>query len=107
MLKPDVVFFGEFVPAERFAEARSLVVGGRRAARRRVVARRQLRHPPARARPRAASCPSSIVNRGVTKGDSRAAVKLDAGTSETLAALAERLVPASPLATAPRAGGPA
>ncbi|HQI67149.1 MAG TPA: NAD-dependent deacetylase, partial [Rhodoglobus sp.] len=31
------------------------------------------------------------VNRGPTKGDARAAVKIDAGTSETLVALAERL----------------
>ena len=35
--------------------------------------------------------PIVIVNRGATKGDSRADVKLDAGTSETLTALAERL----------------
>ncbi|HUG49426.1 MAG TPA: NAD-dependent deacetylase, partial [Terrimesophilobacter sp.] len=30
-------------------------------------------------------------NRGVTRGDSRATVKLDAGTSPTLTALADRL----------------
>jgi hypothetical protein len=32
-----------------------------------------------------------IINRGATRGDSRATVKLDAGTSETLTALADRL----------------
>ena len=35
--------------------------------------------------------PIVIVNRGVTKGDSRATLKIDAGTSEVLVALAERL----------------
>jgi NAD-dependent SIR2 family protein deacetylase len=35
--------------------------------------------------------PIVIVNRGVTKGDSRATVKIDAGTSETLVTLLERL----------------
>jgi hypothetical protein len=32
-----------------------------------------------------------IINRGVTKGDPRATVKIDAGTTGTLAQLAERL----------------
>jgi hypothetical protein len=32
-----------------------------------------------------------IINRGVTKGDSRATVKIDAGTTGTLAELATRL----------------
>jgi hypothetical protein len=32
------------------------------------------------------------VNRGATKGDARADVKLDAGTSEVLTAMVERLV---------------
>jgi hypothetical protein len=31
------------------------------------------------------------VNRGVTKGDTRATVKLDAGTTETLVELSARL----------------
>jgi len=35
--------------------------------------------------------PVVVVNRGVTKGDPRATVKIDAGTSETLTALARRL----------------
>ena len=32
-----------------------------------------------------------IINRGVTKGDNRATVKIDAGTTETLEAMRERL----------------
>ena len=36
--------------------------------------------------------PIVIVNRGATKGDARADVKLDAGTSEVLTAMVERLV---------------
>jgi hypothetical protein len=35
--------------------------------------------------------PIVVVNRGMTKGDSRAAVKIDAGTSETLTTMAETL----------------
>jgi hypothetical protein len=35
--------------------------------------------------------PIIVVNRGITKGDSRAAVKIDAGASETLVAMAEAL----------------
>ena len=35
--------------------------------------------------------PIVVVNRGITKGDSRAAVKIDAGASETLVAFADAL----------------
>ena len=35
--------------------------------------------------------PIVIINRGVTKGDNRATVKIDAGTTETLTALVGRL----------------
>ena len=35
--------------------------------------------------------PVVIVNRGETRGDRRASLKIDAGTSEVLASLAERL----------------
>ena len=37
--------------------------------------------------------PIVIINRGVTKGDHKSTVKIDAGTSETLVALVERLTP--------------
>jgi len=35
--------------------------------------------------------PVVVINRGITKGDTRAAVKIEAGTSETLVSLLERL----------------
>lgn len=35
--------------------------------------------------------PIVIVNRGDTKGDARASLKIDAGTSEVLTSLADRL----------------
>ena len=46
-------------------------------------------------RSRRRELPVVIVNRGETRADGRAAVKVDAGTSEVLSALAERL-PALP-----------
>ena len=92
MLKPDVVFFGEFVPIERFAEARSLVVGADALliAGSSLVVNSGIRLLDQATRRK---LPVVVVNRGVTKGDGRAAVKLNAGTSETLTALAERLIP--------------
>jgi NAD-dependent SIR2 family protein deacetylase len=83
-LKPDVVFFGENVPKDRVersyalvAEAEALVVLGSslqvmsglrfvRAARKRDL-------------------PIVIVNRGTTRGDDVATLKIDAGVAETLA----------------------
>ena len=90
ILKPDVVFFGEFVPTTVFASARALVqssdalviAGSSLAVNSGVrlldqAARRQL--------------PIVIINRGETRGDKRASLKIDAGTSEVLTKLAERL----------------
>lgn len=89
-LKPDVVFFGETVPRARFEAAAALVEAadallvagsslvvnsGIRLVQ--VAERREL--------------PVVIVNRGETKADQRAAVKVDGGTSETLVALRDRL----------------
>ncbi|MGW6424477.1 NAD-dependent protein deacetylase [Nocardia sp. NPDC055053] len=90
MLKPDIVYFGESVPADRVAaafdlvdDAQALLVAGssltvmsglrfvRRAAKNGV--------------------PVVIINRGGTRADELAAVRIDAGCSETLCALAERL----------------
>jgi NAD-dependent SIR2 family protein deacetylase len=89
-LKPDVVFFGEFVPTERFREATALVqaadallVAGSSLA---VNSGMRLIEQARRRR-----LPIVIVNRGATKGDSRATVKLDAGTSPTLRALTRSL----------------
>ncbi|MCJ1713945.1 Sir2 family NAD-dependent protein deacetylase [Curtobacterium sp. VKM Ac-2922] len=91
VLKPDVVFFGEFVPTEKFAESVSivadadalLVVGSSLTVNSGV---RLVDHAARRKHP------VVIVNRGATRSDRRAAVKIDAGTTETLQALAARLV---------------
>ncbi len=90
MLKPNVVFFGEFVPTENFAEAAALVQGAGAL----IVAGSSLAVNSGirlveQARRR--KLPIIVINRGVTKGDGRALIKLDAGTSETLAGLATRL----------------
>jgi NAD-dependent SIR2 family protein deacetylase len=92
MLKPNVVFFGELVPTETFAEASALmasadallVAGSSLAVNSGIRLVEQARRR---------SLPIVVINRGFTKGDSRAVIKLEAGTSETLAALAERLAP--------------
>ncbi|MFZ4895193.1 Sir2 family NAD-dependent protein deacetylase [Plantibacter sp. Mn2098] len=94
MLKPDVVFFGEFIPAEKFAEASALV----RSSEALVIAGSSLVVNSGirlleQARRR--RLPIVVVNRGVTKADSRANVKIDAGTTETLTTFAEALLPAS------------
>lgn len=90
VLKPDVVFFGEFVPKDKFAEASALMhsADALLIAGSSLVVNSGIRLLEQASRRR---IPIVIVNRGVTKGDSRAAVKIDAGTSETLTALAERL----------------
>lgn len=91
-LKPDIVFFGEFVPPVKFEEARTivaradaLVVLGSS-----LVVNSGIRLVGLAQKKR---IPTVIVNRGVTKADARAAVKIDAGTSETLALLRDALLP--------------
>jgi NAD-dependent SIR2 family protein deacetylase len=89
MLKPDIVYFGEIVPRSRVDAAFELVddadvllvagssltvQSGLRFVRRAV----------------ARGVPVAIVNRGPSRGDTHAAVKVDAGASEILSALAER-----------------
>jgi NAD-dependent SIR2 family protein deacetylase len=89
-LKPDVVFFGEFVPATVFAAARALV-GGAEAlliAGSSLVVNSGIRLLDQAAKRR---IPIVIVNRGETRGDRRASLKIDAGTSEVLSSLAARL----------------
>ena len=90
ILKPDVVFFGEFVPTDRFQAAASLVqaadvllVAGSS-----LVVNSGMRLIEQARRKR---LPIVIINRGVTKGDGRAAVKIEAGASETLVAIAAAL----------------
>ncbi|MEP6841985.1 MAG: Sir2 family NAD-dependent protein deacetylase [Pseudolysinimonas sp.] len=90
ILKPEVVFFGEFVPVEKFEEARSLVRGADAL----VIAGSSLAvNSGIRLLDQATKrkMPVVIINRGVTKGDPRASLKIDAGTSEVLAALRDRL----------------
>ncbi|TBN56667.1 NAD-dependent deacetylase [Glaciihabitans arcticus] len=91
VLKPDVVFFGEFVPLERFSEATALV---QRAEALVIAGSSLVVNSGIRLLEKATrrKVPVIIINRGITKGDSRAAVKIEAGTSETLAAFVERLV---------------
>jgi len=83
VLKPDIVFFGEFVPVAKFAEASALVRRGGAlvVAGSSLVVNSGIRLLEQASRRR---IPLVVINRGVTKGDARAAVKIDAGTSETL-----------------------
>lgn len=90
MLKPDVVFFGEFVPSKVFSAATSLV---KRAdalliAGSSLTVNSGIRLLDQAKRQR---MPVIIVNRGETKGDKKASVKIDAGTSDVLSGLAVRL----------------
>jgi NAD-dependent SIR2 family protein deacetylase len=90
LLKPDVVFFGEFVPVEKFTEASALV----QTAEALIIAGSSLMvNSGIRLLDQAVKrrLPVVVINRGVTKGDTRAAVKIEAGTSETLVSLLERL----------------
>nr|WP_233565945.1 NAD-dependent protein deacetylase [Cellulomonas sp. PhB143] len=90
VLKPEIVYFGENVPRERVERAYAMVddadallvagssltvMSGLRFARRAAKAGK----------------PVVIVNRGATRGDPLATVKVDAGVTETLEELAARL----------------
>lgn len=86
VLKPDVVFFGESVPKERVARcadlvdrADALLVLG--SSLQVMSGLRFVRQAHKR------GIPVAIVNRGLTRGDGLADVKIDAGCAETLAAL--------------------
>ena len=90
-LKPDVVFFGEFVPPLRFQAAREIVDGAGAL----LVAGSSLAVNSGMRlleQARRRKLPIVVINRGGTKGDARAILKLDAGTSETLVALADALI---------------
>ena len=91
VLKPDIVFFGEFVPVDKFSEAAALVkkAGAMIVAGSSLVVNSGIRLIDQATRRR---IPLIVINRGITKGDGRAAVKINAGTSEVLLALQERLV---------------
>ncbi|MBO0880029.1 MAG: NAD-dependent deacetylase [Mycobacterium sp.] len=98
MLKPDIVYFGENAPKERVDQAFSLVdeaetllvagssltvFSGYRFVRRAA----------------AAGIPVAIVNRGSTRGDDLATVKVDGGCSELLVLLATELAEELPRAS--------
>lgn len=92
MLKPDIVYFGESVPKDRVAQAYSLVddadallVAGSSLTV--FSGLRFVRHAAA------AGKPVAIINRGATRGDEFATVKLDAGCSELLVLLVDELAP--------------
>lgn len=86
ILKPDIVYFGESVPKPRVAAAYAmvdaadlvLVLGSSLTV---MSGLRFVRHAAKH------GTPVAIVNRGATRGDEFATVKLDAGCSQTLAAL--------------------
>jgi len=90
VLKPDVVFFGEFIPPEKFREAEQLVHASEAllVAGSSLVVNSGIRLVE---RARRRRLPVVIVNRGETRADARATVKVEAGTTETLQALAGAL----------------
>src|SRR4051794_8269013 len=92
VLKPDFVYFGENVPKERVErayrmvdEAEALLVAGSSLSV--MSGLRFVRHAAKQGKP------VVIINRGQTRGDDLATIKLEAGVSESLAWLAEELPP--------------
>lgn len=90
MLKPDIVYFGESVPKSVVDQAYSLIdasdallVAGSSLTV--FSGYRFVRHAAAR------DIPVAIVNRGPTRGDDLATVKVDTGCSEMLTLLADEL----------------
>ncbi len=89
-LKPDVVFFGESVPKPRVQDAYDLVDRGdvllvAGSSLTVMSGLRFVRHQWKQGRP------IIIINRGTTRGDDFATVKLETGCSETLTALTQLL----------------
>lgn len=92
-LRPDVVYFGEHVPAPVFAraeqllaDAEGLLIAGSSLAVNtgvRLVHRAERR-----------GIPIAVINRGPTAAENRASLRFDAGTSEVLTSLVERLLDA-------------
>ena len=89
-MKPDVVFFGESVPKPRVEQAYALVdraevlvvLGSSLTV---MSGLRFVRHQSKRDRP------TVIVNRGATRGDPLATLKLEEGCSEVLTTLTGQL----------------
>ena len=94
MLKPDIVYFGESVPKDivqqafsRVENAEALLIAGSSLTV--FSGYRFVRHAAA------LGIPVAIVNRGPTRGDDLATVKVDGGCSELLTLLSEELAAAS------------
>ena len=94
MLKPDIVYFGESVPKavvqqafSLVADAEALLVAGSSLTV--FSGYRFVRHAAA------LGIPVAIVNRGPTRGDDLATVKVEGGCSELLTLLSEELAAAS------------
>jgi NAD-dependent SIR2 family protein deacetylase len=90
MLKPDIVYFGESVPKNTVVQAFSLVdqAGALLVAGSSLTVfsgYRFVRHAAA------VGIPVAIINRGPTRGDDLATVKVDGGCSELLALLSSEL----------------
>ena len=92
MLKPDIVYFGESVPPERVErafqmvdESEVLLVAGSSLTV--MSGFRFVKHAAKHGKD------VIIINRGPTRGDDLATLKIDAGTSETLSELAKLLFP--------------
>jgi len=85
-LKPEVVFFGESVPKQRVAQSAAMVAEaeGLLVAGSSLQVMSGLRFVRQAAK---AEIPVVIINRGATRGDDLADVKVDAGVAETLQAL--------------------
>jgi len=90
MLKPDIVYFGESVPKDTVARSYSLIddsdallVAGSSLTV--FSGYRFIRHAAAH------GIPVAIINRGPTRGDHLAQVKVDSGCSPMLALLADEL----------------
>ncbi|HET8606242.1 MAG TPA: NAD-dependent protein deacylase [Gaiellaceae bacterium] len=91
-LKPDVVMFGELLPAGAIERATALA----REAALLLVVGSSLEVWPVAGLPQetlAAGGRLAVVNRGQTPYDARAAVAIDGGAGETLSAVAAELVP--------------
>jgi NAD-dependent SIR2 family protein deacetylase len=90
VLKPEIVYFGENVPRERVDRAYAMVDAGDAllVAGSSLTVMSGLRFVRHAAK---AGKPVVIVNRGWTRGDPLATLKVDAGTTETLTTLAAAL----------------
>ena len=89
-LKPEVVFFGEFVPPQVFTQAETilgdadaLIVAGSS-----LVVNTGMRIVE---RARKQKKPVIVINRGPTKADSVASVRIEGGTSQALSAIVHHL----------------